>query len=351
MLPDHENKLAPQPENYGVFLPCNAEDFKEFVSGLLGEAQTISKTYFGQYELTHEKILGFHHLITQRIAQNRGSHLLATSVKIAYNDNSVVSFNSIKEFESYNEVKPLIPVAVHLNWKMLIHFPGKNVPEKQAIDISIVSNRYKNIPIYESKDIFRVAYSLGEGCISFRISHTLRSWGADIESLLSNHIESLIIDETKLRSLIREKADLLSLVASAVFMMLCVSIVIFFVYKLNYAQNNLIASFFGSSLQDINNKIDCLLKVVSDGIWVKFTLMSIIFLVVALILSGVVGFAVNYILEKRPPSFILLTEKSKQDMDKIKSRVTFRKIKFAIAIGLSFTINILAAVCYDNLIK
>jgi hypothetical protein len=53
-------------EKYAVILPCEPEDFREFISGLLGKPQTITKHIPGPFELTRHDIEDFYHLVVQR---------------------------------------------------------------------------------------------------------------------------------------------------------------------------------------------------------------------------------------------------------------------------------------------
>lgn len=56
-------------EKYAVILPCEPEEFREFISGLLGKPQTITKHMAGPFELTTRDIENFYHLVVQRVSQ------------------------------------------------------------------------------------------------------------------------------------------------------------------------------------------------------------------------------------------------------------------------------------------
>jgi hypothetical protein len=176
-----------------VILPCEPENFKEFISGLLGQQQTINRTIVAPYEIGREEIANLFALLEQRIKlQNRGS-LVSLSVRIEYNDNSSVTLNSIDQFSTYGEIKPLISVGLMLQWTWLIQFPDRDVPEKQDINVYFKSVRDH---ILENEIAMRsgqlaVVPRIRSGRVEVAISHTNRTWGTDIDSLIEGFIGTI----------------------------------------------------------------------------------------------------------------------------------------------------------------
>ena len=91
-------------------------------------------------------------------------------------------------------------------------FQNKTVPERQQIDVDIdvhtveIHKKYRNNPqlYYE--------FMGHSGMMTFRISHTSRTWGSDIENLLSGHMKGLLIPEDKtLRSVVSKKISHLAM--------------------------------------------------------------------------------------------------------------------------------------------
>jgi hypothetical protein len=124
-----------------VMLPCEPDQFRDFIAGLLGKPQTIDQLIDGQYEIKKSDIENLYHLLDQRVSTQSAGTLVQFSVRILYDDNSSVLLNSLADFASYNEVKPLVSVGVSLSWTFLIHFYNKKFPEKQQIDISFLTKR------------------------------------------------------------------------------------------------------------------------------------------------------------------------------------------------------------------
>ena len=132
------------------------------------------------------------HLVEQRVSQQNAGTLIQFTAKIDYSDNSSVLLNSLDAFRTHVEVRPIASVAVHLSWTYLIQFQGKTAPEKQQIDVTL-----------HGASKFAVQTESGlisgpGGYIFIRISHTARTWGVDMESLLLGHFRTLIRAEPKI---------------------------------------------------------------------------------------------------------------------------------------------------------
>jgi hypothetical protein len=64
--------LEPEPRHesndhaaYSLVLPCAPEEFTEFISGLLGKAQTIEQVFTGAFEVDKNDIVNTYHLVNQ----------------------------------------------------------------------------------------------------------------------------------------------------------------------------------------------------------------------------------------------------------------------------------------------
>src|SRR5437899_897944 len=109
-----------QEERYAITLPCPPAEFGDFISSLLGRAQTIQKGFRGTFILTRDHIQNVFHLVDQRVHQQNEATLVQFTVKILYNDESSVLLNDLTDFLHYNEVHPLISIGVDLTWTYLI---------------------------------------------------------------------------------------------------------------------------------------------------------------------------------------------------------------------------------------
>ena len=214
---EDENKVFDFSKGYLSF-PFNGNQFKEFIKGLLGKPQTITKYIHGNFEIHLNDLQNLYDLVSQRVTQQNHGTLTQFTSKIYYDDKSSIQLGSYNELITYNEVKPIISEAVKLSWDFLIQFSDKQQPEKQVIEILIVSSKGRDMN--ESNIPFLVMNP--QGFIRIHIEHTARSWGADIENMLTNQIESLLKQPNKFKSFIRKKSNPISLSFAILFLLSCI---------------------------------------------------------------------------------------------------------------------------------
>lgn len=179
-----------------VVLPMSDKQFKDFIQSLLWKPQTISKDFIWYYSIDKDDVINLNKLLCQRISQQNKSRLVNFSVSIYYNDNSTVELNWIEHLIDYIETLPLICEALHLTWKFLVQFEDKDSPELQEVNISF----FTETPIpkkYEFQEDIYNWFFYGGRSVNLRIKHTARTWWADIEWLISRHIEKIIKKESK----------------------------------------------------------------------------------------------------------------------------------------------------------
>ena len=71
-------------QNGYLTLPFNESQFKDFVSGLLGKPQTLTKRIRGDFEIYLKDLQNFHDLLNQRIIQQNNGHLIQLRTKIFF---------------------------------------------------------------------------------------------------------------------------------------------------------------------------------------------------------------------------------------------------------------------------
>src|SRR6266542_3631248 len=189
---DHQRPIPPDaPEQYTVVLPVPPDTFRQFVSGLLGKPQTITKVFRDCFEVRTQDIENTFHLVDQRVRQQNEASLIQFIVRITYDDGSSVLLNTLEDFLHYKEIHPLVSTGVVLSWTYLIRFPEKTVPEKQEIEVTMLADPRQGearVLHLEELRFFPPSLYFG-GQIDIRIAHTARTWGADIEALLTGHIK------------------------------------------------------------------------------------------------------------------------------------------------------------------
>jgi hypothetical protein len=94
-----------------LLIPCPADKFAEFMSGLLGKPQVISGRYMGSFDLSLSDVENFFYLVDQRVKeQNKGNPTQFTA-SIKYDDGTSVELTSLEELKIYSETRPRVSVA------------------------------------------------------------------------------------------------------------------------------------------------------------------------------------------------------------------------------------------------
>ena len=200
----HELPAIP-PGGSAVVLPCTADQFSSFIGDLLGKPQVITRAFFGPIDIKYDDLVSLFHLIDHRLKEQNKATLLQFGVTFSYDDNSSVVINSFEEFSHYAEVKNVETLVVGCSFEYLVLFQGRSHPERQVIDVTF-SRSDRRIGVLDDDTLFQVMRTRMAGNVSFRIKHTARSWGADLEALLSSHVKGLIRKETGVRSWLRSKS-------------------------------------------------------------------------------------------------------------------------------------------------
>jgi hypothetical protein len=336
--------------------PCDLDTLRSFISGLLGKPQTLEQNITGPFELTKDEVTNIFHLVDQRVQQNQGV-LVQFTVKIIYQDGSTVLLNSLQDFSVYNEVRPIMSVAAILSWNYLIKFPDKAAPEKQQIELTF-STSHRNFlfaqrGVSESRPVILLDDDIGH--MAIRIEHTARTWGVDLESLLRNHLETLLIYEPwwKLR-MCQYSAKIGSAIGG-----LCITIA---TVGLLFTINNFVAGQMGAAqklmgepattLQTIGQKLDFVVGLAASGQWARLIFGCVIYLLVTMVISITIGIWAGTSIDNRHPSFVLLSKKAIEN-----KTITLKKrkkswynfwISFVLAIATGLIVRIIFALTFEK---
>lgn len=252
-----------------------------------------------------------YHLIKQRISSQNEATLVQFTARIVYDDKSSVLLNSMPEFLSYNEVKPLVSEGLHLSWTYLIKFQNKPYPEKQVIVISFdTTGRDASLHGVGSLRLILDEPSV----VRLRIEHTDRTWGADMEALLRGQLEMLRRPISAARRFSNNHSGWIGLAAGSVAFML--TLIASYRISSEFALSQLAK--LSEALKDVSpseqvaRRLTFLTDLVTSGIWTRFTLFAAVLLVALIAGSVVLGAVIAEQAHVRVPSFILLTSRSKQ---------------------------------------
>lgn len=297
-------KKAGASSDYSVVLPCKPEDFREFVAGLLGKPQTITRFFLGPFDLNRADLENFHHLLVQRVQQQNDGTLILFSVRVVYDDDSTVLLNSFDDFLQYNEVSPRASIAAHLSWTFLVRFQDKLVPEKQQIDVSVVAENSSGGMRAMIPEDPRFFMSSIKGHIHFRISHTARTWGSDIEALLTGHIQGLIKSVHPIKKFLNRHSGWVGFSLGSILFLVSVASTFYSTHLFLHSQL--------AAVSQVPVKMDYLVEIVAGGVWPRFFFYVFCFILVALVTSVFLGIWAGVTADNQEPSFLLLSKQAER---------------------------------------
>ncbi|WJM09794.1 hypothetical protein [Paenibacillus sp. PK1-4R] len=329
-----------------VKLPINHDALRGFVSSLLGRPQVVENVFKGSFSVEISNIINIHHVLTQRVRQNP-SELLDFRATITFEDDSSIKLGSFEELRTYNSTQPLVITRLNVYWSFLVHFPDKKSPEKQETEMVFISDQ-----TILNKNIDRI-YSLSEvGAIKFVIGYTDRTWGNDIQNLLSNQVKVLLEDERSFYKTIKKNQNRITLLSS-----ISLFLIVLFgcIYTVNsyseYSVNKINNIIIGTN--DINIKLNYISEYIASGDWQQFNLYAIILLIGGVFLSILAGFLFDGILGKMTlhEAFICLNEHTKKYKAKSKKKSRNSIIKFIASFVFSVFCGVIGNVVFQVLIN
>lgn len=188
-------------ENLSIALPMRKRDLGNFISNLLGQQQSFKRQITAKFDIDHAWLVNLHELLDQRIKQQADSTLVEFVAQIHFNSGLKRAITTVDSFNAYVETKKEAVVAVTLLWSYLVQFPGRPFPDKQEVTFHARVRREEYVKKEEkSNPVFNyIAGSIfaeqERSFMAYSVSHTERTWGDDIESLLSNQVEEVIRHE------------------------------------------------------------------------------------------------------------------------------------------------------------
>lgn len=186
-----------------ISLPFNTEHLGDFISGLLGQPQSIEKVFTTPFIADNDYFIHLITLIKQRLEQQNIHEFISFQATIGYKDKTRRKFTSVEAFTSYSESLNLISTEVNFKFGILIHFPKKDIPEKQEIDIdfSTAENELHGYPISIISSV--LGRKKVSGVIVAEIYHTERTWADEILKLIENSLDDIVIKESKSKTIVR----------------------------------------------------------------------------------------------------------------------------------------------------
>ncbi|MCY4388035.1 MAG: hypothetical protein OXC18_13135 [Desulfurellaceae bacterium] len=333
---------------YAVILPVERDRFSEFIARLLGKVQRIDRSFEGTFDLSPDEIDNTFHLVDQRVTRQQKASLIQFTVNVMYNDGSSILLGSLNEFKSYAEVRPIVSRAVELSWIYLIDFPGRTVPEKQEIGLGfhasgrayIVGNPSISLP---------VRY-VDSGMVSLTINYTERTWGVDIESLISGHVQSLFKNIHPVRKFLYEYSGWIGSVSASIFF--GISLLGAYHASSNFLSTKLLESATildnsSPNMEGVQAHLQYLVEESARGDWAKFFFALAWFVIISLILSVLFGVWVGSNADNRPASFVRLSKAAEERKEKLTEKQRRRWYMLGLSYVTAISASVLGAIIFD----
>lgn len=333
------NEIIDQPvatiDKGFVTLPYTDEEFKEFISGLLGRGQEIERKLSGIFDINVNHLLNIHTLLDQRITQQNRSNLVNFSAKIFFSDDSSVTLHSIEELKTYNEIRTVICRAVHLSWDYLIQFEDKNIPEKQQINVFISAS---NREFFKFNGNILSSSLASEGLIRISINHTARTWAVDIESLLASYFKNVLETKETAKKIFKRHSNKISFLMALCFFIGIIYISVVTSHHFSTSTISEVSKYLHTNGLSTDDRINYISNFIAEGAWNQFTQQLVLFIVIGTFLSFLLGFILGEILDNFTVGVSFLTigsasEKYKKDM-LAKSKHDWWKLLGTIMVGI-----------------
>jgi len=325
-------------------LPVDKKVLGEFISSLLGQPQSIAKRFDQAFSVDHDWFIHFFSSILQRIQQQNSPEPLSFEAHILYKDRLERKITSWQAFQHFSETQNIISIGVRFNLALLIHFPSKELPERQEIIINFQTANGKKTPgLFEH--LLGLATPLGN--IEIEIRHTERTWADDILRLIENEISNIQVSELKLRHHARKFFAPFSLFSFPITMLASLAYTSWSgrTEGLTERAEKLLMS-NETSLQVLHEKTNILMVEAAKSSAGRSE--SFLFLLYALFISGLI-YIVGMFLVQPTPSFIVLSKAAEKDRTQTLDRQKRRGLILIVSTFLSLTLGIVGNFIYDKL--
>jgi len=350
-----DSSVAVSSTHEGVFVPCDPNNVGEFFLNLLGKPQKLEKFVFGHFIINENHIVNFHHLIDQRIKQQNESHFISVSFHVLYDDDSSESYHSVDNFKSRIEIENKRSVGIRIEWVYLIKFIGRNVAEKQTIEIGVAANNETATISREIEGVvmFRRLPRLKIGHIYIKVNHTEKTWGHDIESMLIKNAKKLIIPDNRISEFVNKYSGAIGIVTSFVIFGSSVASSIISTNKLiKQLQNHVYEiSRIKSQTVLLQQKMDFVMDITVKGVWHQHYNENAIFMGLMFIIAIIVGIWASETADNRPQSYLLLTSESVRFQERSETKYKQKWASFAVAMLLGLFTSILGSFMYEHYFK
>jgi hypothetical protein len=210
---------------------------------------------------------------------------------------------------------------IELQWNYFVKFNDKSAPEKQTIIVRLNGRSF-----------------------SFKIKHTARTWGIDIESLLKTYAKNIFKPESSIKNFLRKNSEPISNIFGLLFFSFILIGCFYSTSQLIEYNQNLIENEINmesiNSIENIRVMINKLFEVTAYGVWEQHYFKIFIYIVLGAAISILAASLLSRSVQGRSEGFILLSKKTFEKREAyIKAQNKFWLVFFA-----SLSVSILAGI-------
>ena len=343
---ENQNNIQVISEGGGsVGFAAERDQLKKIVSDLLGEPQTIAKYFDGSFDINKNSVAQIDHLVRQRLKQQNEGDVISLIIKVTYDDNSTITYNSLESFEAYNEIGPLLPTAISFSWVLLVKFPHKDTPEKQSIELGFQTEKPSKIRITGAG----APFIFGPAPVNMTIEHTARTWGADIEAMLTKHINQIVCKNKGLRGFVGRHDGKISVIT---FLMILFGSSLAALYhskqfiNSNLADAGRISALPSDKYEYVAERVDYLIGITASGVMSMHIYYLILYGILVMIIGVFSAFFVSNFAGKSQPSFLTFTDYAVKNRDDMMRKYRRDWVMFFVSLFGGVLASILANVVY-----
>jgi hypothetical protein len=229
-----------------------------------------------------------------------------------------------------------------LSWIYLIQFNNRSVPEKQQIDLSIVTNRDRASYLeIDTEIIQRIVEKGADGVMQLRINHTDRSWGADLDALLTGRLEHLLIRLSGMKQFVAKNSGWIGF-ATALCLFAVLAYGVYYASDQVHTQHVQSVTTSGRTIEFLVSRIDHISDLIASGIANKFVVLQVVYLLVSVVAAVVAGIVVGGLAAQDHHKGVLVITRKDEEKSKLAADSDRGFVHFLVSAPVSLCLGVLA---------
>ena len=166
-----------------LMVPVEESHIGHFIADLLGQRRRIESDIRDSILLADlQGIKNLVEVVLQRLEQNHSTLVSLQSV-FYFDTGRKITVTGLNEFRTYYDNSPELSIGVVISLAVLIDFPGRDLPEKQDLRISVFSD-------FAKRDVIRARSKDKRSKLEYAIDATSVTWGEDLSNYIGNQLRT-----------------------------------------------------------------------------------------------------------------------------------------------------------------